>query len=467
MFESAVSILKSIGLPLHHALPSNASSAGTASVRPDSSSHSRPTSTAQEQLISSQETLSVAKSPELPPNRNENQGPHRVASLSSLLPSPAFIRDSSLSERRSAFDFSMPPPDNRLRSAGTIPSTNQRGAASAQGSSLQKPEAVPRPATTPAFVPQTPDSLSQVLPPRRILPFDLPAHGPKSKTVSDGLDSTQSQEAANVSEPPASKKPATRGGKQPPKPKAKPKAKPKEKPAKAPKAKKGKKADLVTETRLAATNSGVLDSQAENNEMADAPVAILTSQPVEPAAGAPSLVVGHSQVNQAGRKRPSAEMETGQDNEQELHSALCPTCQQPITQPHSQGGQKKGEMPVPQSNPTPNAPPTGPEQVTPERLTRTEAVVSSAATRPPPNTNNSLAAYAAQSDEDRLAAVDTFLCQNLMDDDFLTLCEDVERSWLRIGLGPSHAAGGPRASQRISQIARSADAALFENLCRD
>ncbi|KAI9818791.1 MAG: hypothetical protein M1827_007611 [Pycnora praestabilis] len=46
-----------------------------------------------------------------------------------------------------------------------------------------------------------------------------------------------------------------------------------------------------------------------------------------------------------------------------------------------------------------------------------------------------LAAYAAQSDQDRLVAIDDMICQNLMDDNFLQLCEDVENSWRRIGLG--------------------------------
>lgn len=469
MFESALSILKSIGLPLHHALPSNPTSTGTASIRPDSSS------TARDQFISSQETLSVVKSPELPPKRIEYQEPHRDAPISSLLPSPAFLGDSSLAKRRSTSDFSMPPPDNRHRSAGTMSSTNQGGVMNAQGSFLQGPEALPRPTTTPAFVIQMPDSLSQVLPPRRILPFDLPAHGPGSKTtdVSAALENTQSLEAANASESSATKKPGTRGGKQPakPKPKPKPKSKTEPKPVKAPRAKKGKNGEVVAPapapTPPETTSSGVLGLRAEMNGTVDAPDAIPAPHPVEPPLPAPSLGVTTSESSVAGRKRPSAEMEVGQDDEQAPLSAACPTCQQPLTKPASEDGQRKRRLPSPQANQTLSAAPPTPDEVLPEHLNHNEAAVSRYPTQPPPNANYSLAAYAAQSDKDRLAAVDTFLCQNLMDDDFLTLCEDVERSWRRIGLGSSQAAGGSRVSQRISQISKFADAALFENLCCD
>jgi len=50
-----------------------------------------------------------------------------------------------------------------------------------------------------------------------------------------------------------------------------------------------------------------------------------------------------------------------------------------------------------------------------------------------------------------------------MDDDSLKLCEDAERSWRRIGLGPSHALGGSRVLQRISQTSRSAAAPLLRS----
>lgn len=205
--------------------------------------------------------------------------------------------------------------------------------------------------------------------------------------------------------------------------------------------------------------------------MVDAPITIPASQPVESTAPAPSSEVGPVEASVTGRKRLSAEMEAGQDNGQGPPPTACPACREPHPRPNSPGGQSKGKTPVPHANPTPSPAPTAPavEDVSPAQLNLTEGVVPpDSPTQPPPGAINSLAAYAAQSDSDRHAAIDTFLVQNLMDDDFLKLCEDVERSWRRIGLGPSHAAGGSGLSRRIPQISRAADAAaLFENLCRD
>lgn len=53
----------------------------------------------------------------------------------------------------------------------------------------------------------------------------------------------------------------------------------------------------------------------------------------------------------------------------------------------------------------------------------------------PTMASDSLAHYAAQSKEDRMAAVDQMLCECLEDPGFEKLAEDVEDSWKRIGLG--------------------------------
>jgi hypothetical protein len=49
--------------------------------------------------------------------------------------------------------------------------------------------------------------------------------------------------------------------------------------------------------------------------------------------------------------------------------------------------------------------------------------------------DNSLAEYAMQSQEDRRAALNEFIFQMLEDDNFLTLLEDLETCWARVGLG--------------------------------
>ena len=47
----------------------------------------------------------------------------------------------------------------------------------------------------------------------------------------------------------------------------------------------------------------------------------------------------------------------------------------------------------------------------------------------------SLEQYAGQSCEDRLAALDDFMVENLENPAFTTLCEDVENCWRRFALG--------------------------------
>ena len=47
---------------------------------------------------------------------------------------------------------------------------------------------------------------------------------------------------------------------------------------------------------------------------------------------------------------------------------------------------------------------------------------------------NSLAGYAFQSEEDRMNALESMVCDLVYDDDFLKLSEDVEACWRRIGL---------------------------------
>ena len=57
------------------------------------------------------------------------------------------------------------------------------------------------------------------------------------------------------------------------------------------------------------------------------------------------------------------------------------------------------------------------------------------APEPRPKPNSDLADYAAQTEEDRLAILDTMICECLEDQNFVKLVEDVDKSWKRIGLG--------------------------------
>ena len=65
------------------------------------------------------------------------------------------------------------------------------------------------------------------------------------------------------------------------------------------------------------------------------------------------------------------------------------------------------------------------------------------APKPPPalassslaTASDTLALYAAQSKEERMAAIDEMICECLKDPSFVKLVQDVEDSWKRIGLG--------------------------------
>ena len=57
------------------------------------------------------------------------------------------------------------------------------------------------------------------------------------------------------------------------------------------------------------------------------------------------------------------------------------------------------------------------------------------APKPPQTAKDHLAVYAAQSDEDRAKAIDNLICECLQDENFGKLVEDVEGAWRRIGLG--------------------------------
>ena len=54
---------------------------------------------------------------------------------------------------------------------------------------------------------------------------------------------------------------------------------------------------------------------------------------------------------------------------------------------------------------------------------------------PAETASGDLAAYAALPQEERLAVLDKLILECIMDDDFVMLCKDVEQSWKRIGLG--------------------------------
>lgn len=63
------------------------------------------------------------------------------------------------------------------------------------------------------------------------------------------------------------------------------------------------------------------------------------------------------------------------------------------------------------------------------------AFLSKPGVRPSATDHATLAAYAGQTPEERMRVLDNFICENIGNEDFLTLCEDVDACWRRIGLG--------------------------------
>ena len=96
--------------------------------------------------------------------------------------------------------------------------------------------------------------------------------------------------------------------------------------------------------------------------------------------------------------------------------------------------------PLPNSSKTPNQAPNVSEDVDPaEFMARLDGWVREyqhlPAPRPLEASSESLAAYAAQSKEERMAIIDDLICECLGDENFTKLVEDVSDSWRRIGLG--------------------------------
>lgn len=99
---------------------------------------------------------------------------------------------------------------------------------------------------------------------------------------------------------------------------------------------------------------------------------------------------------------------------------------------------------IPRSRPgpskTPNQVPNVFEDVEPaEFMARLDGWVRQyqhlPAPRPLEPTSENLASYAAQSKEERMMIIDEMICESLGDENFVKLVEDVGESWRRIGLG--------------------------------
>lgn len=302
----------------------------------------------------------------------------------------------------------MPPPDYRHQSAGTLSSTAHPAFGNDHGHFRQGIDAAPRPWTVPTS--QASYSLDSLLPPRRELPFGNPTTtttGPTSKStiITTGDEATNAMPKAAAAD-----KAGARGAKQP--------AKTKGRTAKPLQAKKGKNNPRKEVVDSNVETPAELSSTQTPGTMSGVVTESHSTVPAMPSAT-------RAEVGSSSRKRPLTELEAGPNNGRQPGLST------------SRGPASDNRFPTQPDRIQAAQPPVNPETVSAEYLDRIDAFVAQHASRPPPPeaANDSLAAYAAQSDEDRLASIDDLICQHLMDDDFLQLCEDVENSWRRIGLG--------------------------------
>ncbi|KAL1801480.1 hypothetical protein ACET3X_001822 [Alternaria dauci] len=109
-----------------------------------------------------------------------------------------------------------------------------------------------------------------------------------------------------------------------------------------------------------------------------------------------------------------------------------PMTSSPVSSPLSFGKLSSSVLPTPLSS------------LNNAALNAHHTVFQSAAVTPPTsvtgqcsraNENDSLAAYAMQSDEGRRAALNEFVFRHLESDDFLTLVQDMETAWARVAMG--------------------------------
>ena len=68
-------------------------------------------------------------------------------------------------------------------------------------------------------------------------------------------------------------------------------------------------------------------------------------------------------------------------------------------------------------------------------LNQLDAFVSKHKARPAPKELWQAPGYSTANDEQRLAMLNNFICDNLENEEFVKLCEDTENAWRRIGLG--------------------------------
>ncbi|KAL9132412.1 MAG: hypothetical protein Q9175_006412 [Cornicularia normoerica] len=255
-------------------------------------------------------------------------------------------------------------------------------------------------------------SLSQMLPPERILPF------PEKKIHPFRRDEAASQEESSREIPVATKT------------KAKRQTKPRAQPAKPRKSRAKVEATVLPSDPLAPSSPSSKSCAKRKAPSSSAPPRVSSSnlQAIPPSSEPPAL------PNINSRKRSLTDQSVNQPNKRQAQTRtdiLTETMTEALT----------------------TAVPERPLQVQPAQATGPLIDISShdlldsidnfmrkyhdlPVPKPPPQTaKEHLAEYAAQSDEDRAKAIDNKICECMKDENFGKLMDDVEGAWKRIGLG--------------------------------
>lgn len=256
--------------------------------------------------------------------------------------------------------------------------------------------------------------LSQMLPPPRILPFPEKKVQPFRKEESDKEDTLEEVSAI--------KKPVAKTGKQ---------TKGRGKLAK------GKAADQNIPAVPSSSDPLALSSST-SKPRATKSLVVKMSLGKDPSSSAPPKV---STIKAATR---STAVTTGSVDPPDDISPPASHKRPMADVPESEANKRQAP---PFDKPSAGAPQVHPQQINPllsnfapdELLDSIENWVQKynrlSAPAPPRTAKDQLAGYAAQSEDERMHAIDNLICECLEDENFYQLVEDVEGAWKRIGLG--------------------------------
>ncbi|KAL8651903.1 MAG: hypothetical protein Q9226_004492 [Calogaya cf. arnoldii] len=287
-------------------------------------------------------------------------------------------------------------------------------------SSITRSESPERPATAPL-------TLTQLMPPRRELPF---AKQPASQEI-------PSETVVEETPQKAVKRPTSRAKakqtKQPSRPSSS-KSKPKQTSASS-------KQDSATErSTIVRLKTGPMSDPKTTDPISCLPIMPTTSAAKNTTRNPILAEVSHNRPNTRSRNTASPFRTDPLAPSRTNTETILPTNKENIVPINTEDNSSANTKSIPQITT---------EDITPEEyMTRLDhwvrkyqdlpaptAKLKPATATPASTDKDELAAFAAQPEKERLAAIDKMICECLEDPNFATLCEDVEKSWKRIGLG--------------------------------